>query len=485
VQRCTDATGFVDALRGVAVGATLHEIERTMDGGRTWRASPVRAHGSDKPIDFALRDGDGVPVVRCTSDGCMVGGNAWLGATETPRGVLIASHQAFDDDGDPSAHAFSMPCAQNAALGSCRNALSVANPMVLATPSVGTALVMDRYQCAGPGALVPSLLRVRSAVRTGVLSRTLLMPGVDGVLEESAVHGNVAARVRWHSNDSRGTFEIATTTAPLDVTMPLNDLSGSPPARYALWSAGRAGALLERALGAPSRPSNELLWAPPLAPLVAVRDATAFAVRDGMRAAVDGALATPHGGVAVLLTARTPERGLQIDTVLGLGPDGHVQLRRTFVYAQPRVHALARVNGTIGYVSAKMDDPRAFEFEPLDRTAGGVVRLPRMGERLALCGAQPRPGASEIHIANSSYVPSVWIASVQVTAPMVATLDVDATGGACVRALESSSAIDSASTGAYAYRGPQREIQLTVGADGNLSGFWDDGTNTQLVACTH
>lgn len=63
---------FADAQRGVATGAHVSDLWRTLDGGEHWEPVPLPAEGDVGDAPRATGYGEGDPVVRCDRDGCIV-----------------------------------------------------------------------------------------------------------------------------------------------------------------------------------------------------------------------------------------------------------------------------------------------------------------------------------------------------------------------------------------------------------------------------
>jgi hypothetical protein len=170
-----------------------------------------------------------------------------------------------------------------------------------------------------------------------------------------------------------------------------------------------------------------------------------------------------------------------------------VRSRRAFAYAEPRVHALAAAQGgaLVGYAVAKADDPRSFELVALDPApapGAPAARLPTIptGELTPCRTPAGGADATDVRLANAGYVPQLRVAYQQIVTPLAATIEL-AGGGACLRSLESWNTLDAQrpSYGGYgAYYGAPRGLSLTSGPDGRLSGFQDDGSTTQVLACT-
>lgn len=496
-----ESIGFIDARNGVAAGADASQLWRTRDGGEHWERVPLRVDGDAKLVQFDFPGEPGVPRVTCSPDGCVVAGRVWLPARRAPtveRGAVVAAADAREA----------------AAFTRSMRARDPESETVGATPSAAPTSLVATMNCNAPAPPVPSLLRITGAVHAGGQRQVFATPGVNAAIDAWVQGGRITAQLRWRGADATATLQGSTLASPYDLPEAVSDTSTFRPPRYTLWSATRTGALLERCVTtAPTAPPRiqiptalrqpgvapprqppttpatpvttcQLLWAANRGGFTVLSAPTEFATRAGGRARLDAIVPMASGGIAILASVANDDRTVAAVTVVGT--DGRVVSRRAFAYAGSVIHGLALRASEIGYVAARTSEPSVLRFHRMAAGPGEPpAALADVGSGpIAVCGAAVAADATRVFTSSPVYAPQISLTTYpRWTSASFATIEY-AAGGACIREMQSwAQPAAAANPRVYTPPAASRGLRLTLGTNGHLGGFSDDGSTTQLVQC--
>ena len=451
---------FADALRGMAVGATLDRLYRTIDGGATWERVVMVVSGDAARVPLVTFGSVTALHGECGEPGCWIdlpyhGGRIEMrgwGALQAASETLVAPREIRAEQAMPGS-AYVSSFEDNVTLPglSCRE-VGRAEPSGLATVRVPAARGTRDFRLVGPGGAVRVVLR-RAA-------------------------GAVVAHIAWTGHDAAGWF-LREADLPWNVPAPDDEFEN-----HTLDGTLRAGLitrdamLLDRfvAMSFPCEaPCGLPLWITPagMAPIAVAMPTGAGPSRVETQAMVP----TGDGGVVCTLAleasrpaTRAASGVIDVDTrglgmLVEVGPDGRERRHRTMAMLRSLgPHMLVETPDAWALATWVAGAPGLTSFD----LGGAVTHVPEWARRLPVGSSRPAAwGAAPRPIAHGSVAAGGLLRSFPGGVPE-GPVDVgfafEAGEGALVRV---------AGAG----------LDLRPAEGGGWAGFVDDGVHRREVRC--
>lgn len=328
---------FIDAHRGFAVGTDTHAMFQTRDGGATW--TPLRLSqpgGEAYPLGYAITGGQWTAMLRCESEGCLVGRSFWLPANVATASTTLAVTSV--------ARVHELPSAPDSATTD-DDWGPIDGPVDLhcAAAPIRAGSSVPRRDLAGDAEAYGATGSVRWSVR-------LVGQGPGAVL-----------RLKWEGLDERGAFRGAASGPVIG--------PGGAGDSFRVLGGDRDHALVESC--ASRHGACALL-------LASQRGVIRAAIAADEWAALRGA--TPSSAIvrslhdAVAFEFSTDRNGVALVVGLLLGADGRVIARHATPLRSLNVgimHGLAVRGDSLGLVVLARDRANALVFHPFATASGG------------------------------------------------------------------------------------------------------------------
>ncbi|MBI5517421.1 MAG: hypothetical protein HY909_26865 [Deltaproteobacteria bacterium] len=427
------ALSMADGARGLAVGAHLGAVWRTVDGGRTWTQLTVPVEGAAEAVPSVLPPFHALPSVRCEAGGCSVRGRLVVrGWGPLRRGSVVV---------------LAPPWMVNRGV----QARDLAG-LFWRTAGGG------RPYCEDAGRASPSPWALPSAGREA---------------DAGAVWYAGAARVA-----ARGSRRVVTWRAEDDGgSMRGEVVLGAPnpeEAHAVVRGAGRGGLLLDRCredrtcqltwLGADGR----------VAPLPELGEARHRTLLAGTLEAPWNVLSSADGGLLGVLPGYLG--GVPVAQYFDLAPSGRMRQRRdVLVPGAERPLGLGLHEGVPGLVTTS-EEGRLLFHAASGAASAQPTALPPLPEALGVCEGPRDPRGTELSLAWTEGAPAVCPGGASPTWARV-TLALGA-GGYCLRHVATTC---EAGDGAGSRR--TVTVRLTARGPRALEGYTDDGARRTPRRC--